>query len=529
MKVTTTPPLLCSLLLLLLLLITEVAAWDPTPPPTRPPGVLPVPRDDNQSIFENPVNAPIYTALKEVHIVKWAQIPNFKSPGTGRTSASRLVGVTSYGDSAYVTTSTAGAYIYRIPPDRKPILWADVQTAVLRDTGRNVNCETAQHGGLRGVAFPPNHAKTGLFYVSYMEDRPKVRTKFRYLSRPEKERPIVADSVVVEFKYDFAAKTIVNGSYRAVIRIGLETKDHPIKQIAFQGYNLLIGHGDGAQGSKPSPGGMNDDGLGKIIRVDPRRLWSKNIKGFLPYRIPKDNPWAKKPPGGGKRKYMPELYAVGFRNPHNICVSKRYGIFVADVGRDNVEEVNIVTPGGNYGWGEREGTFVNKYDGGTITGIGALPKNDSLYGYTYPVVQIGHSQPVGGQIRWGLAIAGACPVETPSELKHLYFYAHFGERGELWYSWVGAMKRAVTKGRPDQLTQANVFRVKKIWFYKDVGATPVLVDSLVGVIRADLNRPKARRVDARFGRGPRGEILFTSKVSGAVYMFVNSLPKGAKV
>lgn len=506
------------LFLIFLLLPAPSSAYDPTPPPKGRGGGTPRSEDN----FGNPITKPILTGRRIIHITKFAQIPDFISPNTGKKRPSRLVGLTSYGSSVYVTTSTSGAYIYKIPlSTRKPILWANIQSAVLQDTGRNVNCETAQHGGLRSVAFPPDHSKTGLFYVSYMEDRPNKPTEFVYLSRPKQENPIVADSVVVEFKYDFDSGKVVNGSYRTVIRIGLETKDHPIKQIAFMDRFLLIGHGDGALGSNPSPGGMNNDGLGKILRVDPRRTGDK------PYRIPWNNPWANGNNGG---VYMPEIYAVGFRNPHNTCWSPKHGIFVADVGRDNVEEVNIVTSGGNYGWGEREGTFVNLYDGGTINGVKPLPKDDAKYEYTYPAVQIGHNQPVGGQIRWGLAIAGACPIENNSTLKNLYFYAHFGERGELWYSWVGAMKRAVTKGDPKNLSQAWTYRARRILFYKNgMKDKAVEVDSLVGVIREDSGNQRARRVDVRFGRGPRGEVLITSKTTGAVYVIANSVPYGEVV
>lgn len=456
-----------------------------------------------------------------MHIIKYAQIPDFKSPTTNQSRASRLTGLTSYNGNVYVTTSTSGALIYRVFSNGFSYVWGNIQRVVLRDTGRNVNCETAQHGGLRGVAFPPDHAKTGLFYVSYMEDRPSDPTKFVYLSRPKDEIPIVADSVVVEFKYDWKTHRIIRNSYRTVIRIGLQTKDHPIKQITFQGSTpyLLIGHGDGALGSNPSPGGMNNDGLGKILRIDPR----KPKTGNKAYSIPASNPWAS--PGS---VYLPELYAVGFRNPHNLCWSdKHQSLFVADVGRDNIEEVNLVTPGGNYGWGEREGTFVNLYEGGTLSGITTLPNDDAKHGYIYPTVQLGHYQPEGGQIRWGIAIAGGCPVDNDdAELRGTYWYANFGERGELFYSWVGAMKRAVTTGIPSNLTQANVYRARNIWFYKNGrnDKEPIKVDSLVGVIKADGRGSK--RVDARFGRGPRGEIMIMSKVSGAIYMMMNSVAEG---
>ena len=84
--------------------------------------------------------------------------------------------------------------------------------------------------------------------------------------------------------------------------------------------------------------------LGKILRLD------VNMSGK--YRIPPDNPFAA---GGGR----PEVLALGFRNPYRISfdASSQGGhLYVGDVGQALMEEVDIVTPGGNYGWPIREGT-----------------------------------------------------------------------------------------------------------------------------------------------------------------------------
>lgn len=490
------------LIFMLVLLPTLIDSADPTAPPK--PNTPPPPRPSDG--FVNPITQPIRNSELRVHIRKFSQIPDFRSANTGTLRPSRLTGMAFYKKDLYVTTSTAGALIYRILPDGSNAVWVNVQNAVLSDTGRNVNCETTQHGGLRGLAFPPDHETTGLFYVSYMEDRPANPDSFKYLSRPTSS--MVADSVVVELKYDHVSQRVVSGSYRSVLRVGMTVKDHPIKQITFQNNFLLIGHGDGSLGSNPSPGGMNNDGLGKIIRINPKNLHSRG------YGIPSSNPWFK------SDKYMGEIYAVGFRNPHNLCWSQKHGLFVADIGRDNVEEVNIVESGANHGWGEREGTFVNLRPGGTLIGIAALPSDDAKFNYTYPVVQMGHFQPEGGQIRWGIAIAGSCPVETNSPLKGLYFYCNFGERGELYYSFVGAMKRAVSRGKPSELTQAIVYRARKIMFHKD--GKIIEVDSLVEMVSKDIGR-NSTRVDARFGKGPNGEIYVMSKVSGSIYVITNTI------
>ena len=86
--------------------------------------------------------------------------------------------------------------------------------------------------------------------------------------------------------------------------------------------------------------------LGKMLRigVDPPFATGKE------YAIPADNPFA----GGGG---LPEIYAYGLRNPWRFSfepVTNR--MFVADVGQDSFEEIDIMQKGGNYGWRIMEAT-----------------------------------------------------------------------------------------------------------------------------------------------------------------------------
>lgn len=69
------------------------------------------------------------------------------------------------------------------------------------------------------------------------------------------------------------------------------------------------------------------------------------------YDIPADNPFV----GAGG---IDEIFAYGFRNPYAFSFDSMTGsLFLADVGQNDIEEVNIVVSGGNYGWRIREGTF----------------------------------------------------------------------------------------------------------------------------------------------------------------------------
>lgn len=498
-----------ALVLVVALCTALAAAFEITNKPpqrrTPKPGVSPMP-------LVNPLPLAPRPGKKEIHVRRFSAIPDFKNIG------SKLVGLTPWKDDLYVSTSTSGGYIYKVTSDGVASLWFNVANRLKAETGRILDCRSGIHGGVRGIAFPPDFEKTGLFYISLMEERPKDYQNYTYFSDvangANHDEP---DSVVVEWRYNFAKKKPFWKSYRTVMRIGVPKLDHPIKQIVFQGKLLLIAHGDASTQQAVGGGGLRDDGLGKIIRINPKR------RGKFPYRIPRGNPYI------GNPVYKDELYAVGFRNPHNVCYSRRSGIYVTDVGRDNIEEVNIIKAGGSYGWPAREGTFVHLTKGGTGLGIGVepLPADDAKFGYIYPNVQIGHFAPRGKKI-YGQALAGSCPIENGSPLSGIFLYANFAEGGELYYSWINQMKKAVVTGPPDTLRQARVFNTSILFDHDgDVRTPPIEVRTLRDVIAADGER-KPKRVDMRFGVGSQGQIYWTSKKNGAIYLITSSVPGASR-
>lgn len=221
----------------------------------------------------------------------------------------------------------------------------------------------------------------------------------------------------------------------------------------------------------------------------------------------------------------PEIYALGFRNPHNLCFARDGTLFVADAGRANVEEVNIVERGRNYGWSRREGTFVH-VGGGLIRGVRDLPARDERFGFTYPAAQVGHEGNVGAGFI-GQAIAGGCPIQNGSPMSGNYFYADFPETGKLYFSSIPALKRAVTKGPRQRLWQART-KQAVIFFDHDNNprTPPKRFNSLGDAMRSEYRFRNEKRVDVRFGRGTRGELYWSSKVSGRIYIFTSSLPGG---
>jgi Glucose / Sorbosone dehydrogenase len=109
-----------------------------------------------------------------------------------------------------------------------------------------------------------------------------------------------------------------------------------------------IGHTDAGNAQTLAAGNV----LGKILRIDPLGRNSANGK----YGIPPDNPFAdtQNPLPGAH-----EIYAYGFRNPWRMSFDSETGqLYVGDVGQNDIEEVDIVEKGHNYGWPIKEGTFL---------------------------------------------------------------------------------------------------------------------------------------------------------------------------
>ena len=110
----------------------------------------------------------------------------------------------------------------------------------------------------------------------------------------------------------------------------------------------ITGHGLDSNGQKLTAP------LGKILRIDVNGSNSANGQ----YGIPHNNPFVSTP-GAVK-----EIYAFGFRNSYRFSFDSRTGdLYVGDVGQNDIEEVNIVVRGGNYGWAIKEGTLFFNHNG----------------------------------------------------------------------------------------------------------------------------------------------------------------------
>ncbi|HTY60255.1 MAG TPA: PQQ-dependent sugar dehydrogenase [Bacteroidota bacterium] len=186
--------------------------------------------------------------------------------------------------------------------------------------------------GLLGLAFHPQYATNGYFYVNYTAPNPLRTVVARYRVLPS--NPDRGDSTS-EFK---------------VIEINQPFTNHNGGMLSFgpDGY-LYMGMGDGGSGNDPLGNGQSMTTLlGKMLRIDVNDTTLSRH-----YRIPPDNPFA-----GNSSGWREEIWALGMRNPWRWSFDPPTGtLWAGDVGQDTREEVDIIRKGGNYGWSIMEGTI----------------------------------------------------------------------------------------------------------------------------------------------------------------------------
>jgi len=182
--------------------------------------------------------------------------------------------------------------------------------------------------GMLGLAFHPQYKTNGRFFVNYTRQ---------------------PDSAVVvsEFKVSAGDPNVAGTEERVILTIAKQHENHNGGWIDFgpDGY-LYISTGDDGTGDDPDNRAQNkEDLLGKILRID------VNATGTSQYATPSTNPFFGSAPG------RDEIYATGLRNPWRCSFDRATGkLYAGDVGQNFVEEVSVITPGGNFGWRVFEGT-----------------------------------------------------------------------------------------------------------------------------------------------------------------------------
>ena len=212
------------------------------------------------------------------------------------------------------------------------VSFANEQNVEAADTFLDISERVSDRGneeGLLGLAFDPGYRENGHFYVYYSAANPRRSVLSRFSVRPD---GVAGDA----------------GSERVIMEVAQPYSNHNGGQIAFgpDGY-LYVGLGDGGSRGDPRGNGQSlSTLLGSIIRIDVRVLDEAGT-----YGIPADNPFV------GVDGARGEIWAYGIRNPWRFSFDRENGeLWMADVGQNRFEEVNVVRRGLNYGWNTMEGS-----------------------------------------------------------------------------------------------------------------------------------------------------------------------------
>jgi glucose/arabinose dehydrogenase len=247
--------------------------------------------------------------------------------------------------------------------------------------------------GLLGLAFHPSEP---LAYVNYTTAD-------------------AGDTVVAEYAVGEDG-TFDPASARTVLTLDQPYRNHNGGGLAFgpDGY-LYIGTGDGGSGGDPERRASDaTDLLGKLLRIDPR---TDPATGD-PYAVPDDNPFADGAAGA------PEVWAIGLRNPWRFGFDAPTGdLWIADVGQNEIEEVNRVTPAdgrtagfaADFGWSAFEGTERFNED---------VPEPAA---HQVPVLTYTHADAGGCSVSGGLVYRGT----AVPDLAGWYLYSDYCA-GVLW-------------------------------------------------------------------------------------------------
>lgn len=239
----------------------------------------------------------------------------------------RPVDIQSLPDGRIFAVEQAGRIRVFRPGDNTANTWFDMSDLVVNVGG------LGDERGLLAMAFHPDFASNGRFYVHYDDN--------------------ASDTRISEFTVDDPADGEPStDSERVILTVDQPASNHNGGSIHFgpDGY-LYIGLGDGGGAGDTYDNGQNPDTLlAKILRID-----VDNPSGGNEYGIPSDNPFIGE-------NVVDEAFAWGIRNPWKWSFDRQTGdMWVADVGQNQIEEIGILESGDNAGWPCREGDAA--YDG----------------------------------------------------------------------------------------------------------------------------------------------------------------------
>jgi hypothetical protein len=432
---------------------------------------------------------------ESVRVELIAQLPD---SGSGGKPLARPMILTGDGMGRVFVADQNGE-VLQIHSDRSVSVFLDVASAtpLLANQGQQ---------GLSAFAFHPDYHEPGTpgyqkFYTASSQPTTSGTPDYPVPGAA----PLSHHSVLHEWTVSADPDAIDPTSAREILRVAEPYGDHnmaqisfnPLSQIGSSDYGLLyVAMGDGGNVCCPRPsvdphftGQSLASPLGTILRIDPLQ----DTGGGTAYSIPVDNPFAS----DGDASTLGEIWAYGLRNPHRFSwdTGGTGRMLISDIGQANVEEIDLGQLGANYGWSEREGTFLVEHF--NEDDVFPLPGNDATFGYTYPVIQYDHDE--GDR-----AISGGY-VYRGARSSPLYGEYVFGDlvSGRIFISPVALLTGASTQ---------SYFEELRLIDHAD-GQEKSLLEMVGGGVPAP-------RADLRFGMDDAGSIYLLTKRDGSVRRLV---------
>jgi glucose/arabinose dehydrogenase/cytochrome c551/c552 len=343
--------------------------------------------------------------------------------------------------------------------------------------------------GFGSIAFHPEYAKNGLFYTNHTEKAGTAPADFAYADSIR----VALQWVLMEWKMKDPSEARFAGTGRELLRINMVTQVHGVQEIIFNpfalpgtsDYGLLyIGVGDGGAAGAGYSFLCQDNTRpwSSVLRIDPRGNNSQNGQ----YGIPATNPFAQ----DADPATVGEIFNRGFRNPNRISWTPDGKMLITDIGHTNIEEVNLGIAGADYGWPNREGTFVLNPKG-KMEFVYPLPADDPSTKYTYPVAQYDHDE--GNAISGGFVYNGS---KFPL-LKGKYIFGDI-VNGRLFYLESSQLKLG---------QQAPIYELEL---------------NMAGKAADFRELTGHKKTDLRFGQGPNDSFYLFTKTDGRIYKVTGS-------
>lgn len=258
----------------------------------------------------------------------------------------------SFDQHLYITDQPG--YIYQLAPNGDIVRWLDISNVIF----------PLQESGLLDIAFMDNGSHIIMFSSRIVETINQYVPIFLAKNINVDSQDLHVDIIsIIPIGED--GNPIIEGE-KILFGILRDLPIHHGGRLLIDGDYLYITTGDsGPQMDTNYRAQDLTSILGKVLRIIP------NIDGS--YIIPDDNPFGE--------EALPEIYAYGFRNPWSMSQDNSGRIFIADVGAEDWEEVDILERGGNYGWNIKEGSYFTDWSGEERN----IPLIDPIYEYPHRV------------------------------------------------------------------------------------------------------------------------------------------------